>query len=183
MWKGYDKMKKRADVSKYFKYNFYDAQIAKGLIQRDGTPEAIKYFADNCEKLTDYSYWFMLSTCWVCHSGYYDLENWKRLFSSDRPKREKSIMKPSEIRALKSLPHEVTCYRAHRINETDWISYTTEIEKAIQFALHRGVSEIKEYRIKKRDILAYFTRRGEEEILLLDSVKAKYIRTIKLIII
>lgn len=175
-------MSKYEDVSNYFQYNAYDSQIARGLIEREGTPEAIRYFVDNCDKLTDYSYWFMLSTCWVSYSGYYDLENWKRLFASNRPKREKSIMKPSEIRALKSLPYEVTCYRAYRIGETDWISYTTKIDKAIEFALHRGNSVIKEYRIKKKDILAYFTRLGEFEIVSLDSTNAKYIGTISRII-
>ena len=168
------------DISSNFVFNFYDQKIAKGLIQREETPEAIKYFADNCDGLTDYAYWFFLSTCWVSYSGWYELENWKRLFSSGRPKREKSIMKPSEIKKLKQLPFEIKCYRAHREGEKDWISYTTDVNVAVKMALSRGVHEIKEYRIKKNNVLAYFTRRGESEIILLDKSKAEYIKTYEL---
>lgn len=46
------------DISSNFVFNFYDQKIAKGLIQREQTPEAIKYFAENCDGLTDYAYWF-----------------------------------------------------------------------------------------------------------------------------
>lgn len=168
------------DISNQFVFNFYDSRIAKGIIDREGTPEAIKYFAENCEGLTDYSYWFFLSTCWVSYSGWYELEKWKALFSSDRPKREKCIMKPSEIKKLKQLPFEIKCYRAHREGEKDWISYTTDINVAVKMALSRGVHEIKEYKIKKNSVLAYFTRRGESEIILLDKSKAEYIKTYEL---
>lgn len=154
--------------------------IAKGLIEREASNEAIKYFADNCEKLTDYSYWYMLSTCWVSYSENYDLQKWKELFSSGRGKREKSIMKPSELEALKALPYVIKCYRAHKRNETDWISYTTNIETAISFARQKGTEEIKEYYIKKRDVLAYFTRRSENEIICLNKEKAEFMRTIKI---
>lgn len=35
------------DISNQFIFNFYDSNIAKGLIKREETPEAIKYFAEN----------------------------------------------------------------------------------------------------------------------------------------
>ena len=109
------------DISNQFVFNFYDSRIAKGIIDREGTPEAIKYFAANCDGLTDYAYWFFLSTCWVSYSGWYELDKWKSLFSSTRPKREKSTMKPSEVKKLRQLPYDIKCYRAHREGETDWI--------------------------------------------------------------
>ena len=168
------------DISSNFVFNFYDQEIAKGLIKREETPEAIKYFAANCDGLTDYAYWFFLSTCWVSYSGWYELDKWKSLFSSTRPKREKSIMKPSEVKKLRQLPYDIKCYRAHREGETDWISYTTDINVAVKMALHRGVHEIKEYRIKKNNVLAYFTRRGESELIVLDKTKAIYIKSYEL---
>lgn len=169
------------DISSNFVFNFYDSKVAKGLIQRDGTPEAIRYFEENCDGLTDYAYWFFLSTCWVSYSGWYDLQDWKKLFSSNRPKREKSIMKPSEVKRFKQLPFEIKCYRAHREGETDWISYTTDINVAVKMAIHRDVHEIKEYRVKKKNVLAYFLRRGESEIIVLDKNMVNYIKTYDLV--
>ena len=76
------------DISKEFKWNPCDAIIGRKLIELEETPEAIKYFAQRCNELTDYAYWFFLSTLWVSYSGHSDLELWKRLFSSDRSKRK-----------------------------------------------------------------------------------------------
>lgn len=167
----------RSDISKYFAWNLADDTVARQLIAREGTPEAITYFAEHCNGLTDYGYWFMLSTLWVSYTGFSDLRLWKKLFSASRRHREACIMKPSELRQYKMLPYHVTAYRAHRVGEMDWISYTLDLDKAKQFANHRGVHEVKEYRIRKRDILAYFTRRGENELLVLDKEKPEYIAT------
>lgn len=89
-------------------------------------------------------------------------------------------MKPSEVKKLKQLPFDIKCYRAHREGEKDWISYTTDINVAVKMALNRGVDEIKEYRIKKNNVLAYFTRRGESELIVLDKSKAIYIKKYEL---
>ena len=34
------------DISNNFKWNVYDAAVAKKLLELEGTPEAIKYFAE-----------------------------------------------------------------------------------------------------------------------------------------
>lgn len=167
----------RSDVSKYFTWNLADDTVAGQLIAREGMPEAITYFAEHCGSLTDYGYWFMLGTLWVTYTGFSDLRLWKELFSAERRHREACIMKPSELRLYKMLPYYVTAYRAHRAGETDWISYTLDLDKAKQFANCRDVHEVKEYRIRKRDVLAYFTRRGENELLVLDKEKPEYIAT------
>lgn len=156
------------DVSKHFKYNYYDASVGKGIVEHEGTSEAISYFAEKSEKLTDYGYWFYLSTCWVSYTGYSDLNLWKRLFSSDRPKRKECIMKPSEVKAYNALPYFVTIYRAHRTDESDWIAYTLDIDIAKRFARERNVQSISVYKVKKQHILALFTRRGEEEVIVLN---------------
>lgn len=164
------------DISSEFKWNPYDATVAKGLIKLEKTPEAIKYFAEKSEELTDYAYWFMLSNCWVSYSGFSDLDLWKKLFSSDRAKKKKSIMKPSELAALDHLPWFVTVYRAHRPKENDCIAYTLNKDIAFRFARERGVNTIKEYQVKKKDIAALFLRRREEEVIILDKEKVKFIR-------
>lgn len=167
------------NVSHHFKPNEADQRAAIQLIRLEGTPDAIIYFSKVCDELSDYAYWFFLSTCWVKYSGWSDLDLWIRLFGSSRPARNASIMKPDELRRFKALPFKVKVYRAHRDGETNWIAYTISKDKAISFARHRGVKEIKSYWVKKFDALALFTRRGEEEIILLDKSKAKLIEAIE----
>lgn len=169
------------DVSPYFKWNLTDEQIGKKLLEYEGTPRAVTYFSEVCDKLTDYAYWFFLSTIWVSYSEQSDLQLWKTLFSCERPKRKKSIMKPSEVRAFETLPHEITAYRAHRVGETDWISYTLDWKIAIRFAFERGVDEIAKYRLRKKDVLALFMRRGEQELLMLHPDKATLVKNIQIV--
>ncbi|MFS0815510.1 hypothetical protein ABC382_00880 [Lysinibacillus sp. 1P01SD] len=168
------------DVSKHFKFNYYDARVGQEILQFEGTPKAILFFAEKCEKLTDYAYWFFLSTCWVSYTGFSDLELWKELFSSERPKRKECIMKPSEVKAYNSLPYFVTIYRAHRENEKDWIAYTLDKNIAIRFARERNVSKVSAYKIKKQHILALFTRRGEEEVIVLNKENVELIETLEI---
>jgi hypothetical protein len=158
--------------------NIVDSSIAKNILKFEGTPRAITYFAEVCDKLSDYSYWFILGTLWVSYSGWSDLQLWRDLFSSDRPKRKSSIMKPSELAAFESLPYEIIAYRAHRPHETDWISYTLDIDVAKWFASERGVREVSQYKLRKRDVISLFLRRGEQELIMLTPEKAKYVQTI-----
>lgn len=164
------------DISTQFKWNPYDAIVGRKLVELEETPEAINYFAERCNELTDYAYWFFLSTCWVSYSGFSDLELWKKLFSSDRPKKKKSIMKPSELKVLENLPWFVTVYRAHRPGEKDCIAYTLNKDIAFKFAREREVNLIKEYKVKKKDITALFLRREEDEVIILDKEKVSFIK-------
>lgn len=164
------------DISPYFRWNPYDAAVGRKLAELDKTPEAIKYFAEKADGLSDYAYWFFLSTCWVSYSGFSDLELWKKLFSSNRSGKKKSIMKPSEVKVFEQLPWFVTIYRAHRPGESDWIAYTLNKDTAFRFARERGVNTIKEYQVKKKDITALFLRRGEDEVIVIDRSKVSFIR-------
>lgn len=169
------------DISPLFRWNPTDAMIG-GKIAACGedTRAAVACFCENCDRLTNYAYWFFLSTLWVKDADAADLQTWKRFFSSERKQRKRSIMKPSEVTALEGLPYFITAYRAHRTGETDWIAYTTDRTIVKRFAVQRGAEVVNEYRIKKRDVLAYFTRRGESEILDLDKSRAQFVQTIAL---
>lgn len=89
-------------------------------------------------------------------------------------------MKPSEWKAFKRAPVHFRAYRAHRLNETDWISYTLDKKVAERFARKRGVSQITEYELRKKNVVALFLRRDEQEVLMLDSKNAKKIVVHKL---
>ena len=167
------------DISKNFKFNQYDASIAVRLIEMEETPEAIIYFSKVCDKLTDYAYWYFLSTLWVSYTGHSDINLWKRLFAAKRKFKISSIMKPSELREYNKLNSNIIAYRVHRKDEKDWIAYTLSLDIAKRFAKERDVQTISQYRIKKKDIEALFLRRGEEEIILLNKSKAKFIKEVR----
>ena len=173
------------DVSPDFRWNKQDLQTIKKILPHEGTPEAIKLFSRYAYRLSDYGYWFLLSTLWVSYTGFSDLEEWKRLFSSPRANRETSIMKPSELetfRAFGKYYEHLTLYRAHRPEEGDWISYSLLVEKAGEFARRRGVDKVTEYKIAMSDVLCFFLRRGEFEVLILDKTKVELIREIPVVV-
>ncbi|WP_391560630.1 hypothetical protein [Robertmurraya sp.] len=170
------------DVSPNFTYNKIDAEIGTNLLKYEATPNAVIYFSEQCRHLTNYAYWFYLSTIWVSYSGHSDLQLWKKLFRASRPKRANSIMKPSELEVFKKLPKYIMAYRAQRPGETDWISYTLDLHIAARFARERGVNEVVEYQLRKTDVIALFLRRGEQELLMLDPIKAKRIGSVDVIV-
>ena len=163
------------DISPDYRFDPVDAKVVEKLITLDKTPEAIRYFSKVCDQLTDYGYWFFLSTLWVSYTGYSDINLWKTLFASRRPNKKTSIMKPSEVREFDKLPHMITAYRAHRPDETEWIAYTLSMRIACRFARERGVKTITRYMVPKGYITALFLRRGEQEIIVLDNKVAKRI--------
>jgi hypothetical protein len=162
------------DISPNFKPYLFDSIISQKLIELEKTPEAIIYFSQVCKELSDYAYWFFLSTLWVSYCGWSDLQLWKGLFSSERPKRKTSIMKPSEVMAFDTLPYNIMAYRAHRSGEKDWISYTLDRDIAKRFARERNVNKVALYKLRKPDILALFLRRGEQELIMLEPQRAVF---------
>lgn len=176
--------RKMSDISTAFnskRITEGDYEFNKNILDRAETPEAFKYFIQKHELLSDYNYWFVLSTLWVSYTGFSDLQMWKKLFSSRRFNKEISLMKPSELKVFHQLPNKVTAYRVHREDETDWIAYTLSLDVALRFAKERKVTKISVYRIKKHELLALFLRRGESEVILLDKRRAKLIDEIDLI--
>lgn len=87
-------------------------------------------------------------------------------------------MKPSEPIVYRQLSDVITAYRAHRAGETDWISYTLSLTIASRFARERDVTTVTEHHLRKRDVIALFLRRGEEELLMLRPDRAQKIRTV-----
>lgn len=152
--------------------NYKDSRIIEYILQCAETPMAIVRFRFVCHDLTDYGYWFLLSTLWVSYSGWSDLNVWRRLFRSGRPRRISSIMKPSELTAFEQLPDTFTAYRSHRPHETDWISYTLDKELADRWTMERG-GYTQAYSLKRNHCIALFLRRGELEIIVLDPKKVR----------
>lgn len=174
--------KERApDITPDFEYRESDARVGRLLLKCAETPKAIRVFDEHCKALSSSAYWFYLSTLWVSYSGWSDLDLWKRLFSSPRKYRETSLMKPSELAFYRALPETIHAFRAHRPGEEDWIAYTLSSDVAARFAAERGIESVGLYEIPKAAALAYFTRRGEAEILVLDKANAKWLRDVPVV--
>lgn len=155
----------------YSNFRATDNLFIDKILKYEGTGQAVVEFNKIKEKLSDYSYWFLLSTLWVSYSGFSSLNLWKELFNSNRALKITSIMKPDELKAFKMLPYFVEVFRAHRPNEKDWMAYTLDFDIAKRLNSTRK-GEIKRYKIKKKDITALFLRRSEKEIILTDKSKA-----------
>lgn len=152
--------------------NEKESRMIQSILQYQGTPRAIIQFNQICQDFSDYTYWFVLSTLWVSHATNSDLNLWRKLFRSGRPKRSSSLMKPGELTAFELLPEKFTAFRAHRPYETDWISYTLDREVAERFAKERN-TQVTSYGLYKKHCLALFLRRDELEVIMLDPKKAR----------
>ncbi|CAK7068901.1 MAG: hypothetical protein EUB_03751 [Eubacterium sp.] len=161
------------DISKKFRPNAYDSDVAEAIIKLGETPEAMDYFLRRSYFLSDYAYWFILSTLWISCSQFAGADTWRMLFTAKRRRRKQSIMKPSELKEYNNLRWFLTVYRATAPSETDWINYTLDSEVAIRFAKAKGVEKVDVYSACKRDVIALFQRREEAEIIILDQQKAE----------
>ena len=160
------------DVSNNFKLNETDSNIAAHILKYNNTPKAITEFSELSRNLSDYGYWFILSTLWVSYSLFSDLNLWRKLFRSGRPRRISSLMKPSELEAFNRLPDKFIAFRAHRAIEQDWISYTLDIEVAKRFAKERN-TKVAPYELNKKHCIALFLRRDELEVIMLNPKKTR----------
>jgi len=103
------RIKMTGDISPDFQWNKKDWQTIQKVLPHEATPEAVRAFARYAYRLSDYGYWFLLSTLWVSYTGWSDLELWKQLFSSSGGSRTTSIMKPSELNVFRSLDQLHPC--------------------------------------------------------------------------
>ena len=91
-------------------------------------------------------------------------ELWLRLFESPRAGRE-AIMSPSDFAFLNAQPEVLTIYRG---GNACGLSWTTEHESAVWFASRFNGpgtdAELWAAQIKRIDVLAAFSGRGESEI-------------------
>lgn len=172
----------------------YDSDVAKHLIriwdeEGDGD-KMISYFFKKCARLSNPEYWELLRNVWIAAGSTETADRFRRLMKSNRPARG-WFMTVEDAETLKAMPDEFTIYRAcaphYNLYEDDILLDTFDIpEEQIdngdiedpgiswtlnpvwcrQYAIakHRIV---KAKHVKKEDVFAYVSRRGEEEILLL----------------
>lgn len=159
--------KKAADVSKVFHWNRYDAAVADLLIEteRKAPERLIVEFSRLHRELSDYAFWFLLGMIWTRYPDPAHAETWSKLFLSERPERERSLMKPSELRFFHAMPKTITAYRPYDPDEHWVINYTPRIEVARRIATASGRSSIAAYSIPRENVIAYFDRRKTPEVI------------------
>lgn len=122
-------------------------------------------------KLPDERYWKLLGDIWVDSENIpQEVATWNRLLKSKRPGRE-YIMQLEERWAFTQLEDNLTIYQGHTTDRMDGWSWTLRRSTAEWFAkrfadiedskpvVSRGVA-------RKSDVLAFFTRRNEDEVLI-----------------
>jgi len=140
------------------------------------TSDKIKVFIAHCDTFTDEEYWRELGCAYI-------LQNYKKipykvyyeLFSSKRFNREK-LMSEEEIELFKKLPNEIIIYRGGSKTELKTkkygVSWTLDRKIAENFANVKAIRDKKEMvviekTISKKEAVAYFISRNEEEIIYL----------------
>lgn len=148
-------------------------------------PYRLMALIDVMDEMTDAEYWSALGQAWI------DSENiprskttWGRLLSAFRDDKH-AIMNDDERDELAAMPDEFVIYQGHTSARDDGWSWTIDADKAVWFA-NRFVNleshsspvpiepMVSTATIAKSDVLAYFDRRGESEILINpDRLKSK----------
>lgn len=129
-------------------------------------PYRPQVFDELCHRMSDAEYWRLAGAVYVDQDDRSPHEEtWLARFRENRTHRE-LLMEAQEWQDLAALPDKVVIYRA---GERWGLSWTTYLEKAEWYANRFGL-ELPVWRssVRKQNIFAYFTRRGESEVVLLE---------------
>jgi hypothetical protein len=130
-------------------------------------PYRLEAFIQIAKDLPDSKYWSLLASIWTdTENGWQNLNEWRALFSADRPARG-HLMDENEHFTLGNLPETVEIYRGCQegINE-DGLSWTLDPEKAKFFAERFGKpGKVLKKTVNKAQIVALFQGRNEAEVI------------------
>lgn len=119
-------------------------------------------------------YWTLLGdVCVGTENQWQDKDVLRELLTIDRPERN-AIMNADEYEEYKALPETLTVYRGcHKGKNEDGFSWTLDKDRAQWFAERLAddddVPKVIEKTIRKSEVIALFTRRSEQEVLLIDN--------------
>ena len=146
-------------------------------------PYRVAVFAKLAKKLPHTVYWKSLGELYIYTENIWQRKRQlARLFASDRPDR-KQLMSAYERRYLASLPNRLTIFRGSLSMRAQGWSWTLDEKKALGFAkrlerLGLGIPRVATGKAKKSDVIAYFSRRKEKEIVI-DPSKVKIVQIVK----
>jgi hypothetical protein len=136
------------------------------LFERPYRPDALEQYAPMIE--VD-RFWTLLPSVYIdCEFPYRHYETFRRLFSRT-PLSMEGLMSDDERAVLNGLPQYFPIYRGAGERSQDprsALSWTTSMHVATWFASRFGSQGVVFSGIvKKDDVIAYFNRRGEDEII------------------
>lgn len=151
--------------------NSNDAQFMAQLVS---VPEEMApvFFAKYAAQLVDDSaYWGALGTLWKAQGSVLNQSFWIPLFMSNRRNRNR-LMKARERRTFNKLPATVTAYRAVNTPEEAETAISWSLDKALVARVfsHGGARPIVTRQFQRSEILAYFDRRKEQEIIVINGI-------------
>jgi hypothetical protein len=147
-------------------------------------PYRVAVFAKLAKHLSDSIYWKCLGDLYISTKSIWERKRQlTRLLASDRPHRQQ-LMSAYERRYLAGLPNRLTIFRGSQSRRVQGCSWTLDEKKALWFAkrlekLESGIPKIATGKVKKSDVIAYFSRRKEKEIVI-DESKVKIVSIKKL---
>lgn len=154
-----------------------DSKIAMQLIRIDqeggdrAAEKMLDLFFRKAKLLSNPRYWELMRTVWVAAGSTETAQLFRTMMKSARPCR-KWFMTPEDSDALDRMQFPVLVHRAYDAerypDDTDpGISWTLDLQWCREYAQKKG-RVIKSRMAYRNDIFAYVTRRGEEEIIILD---------------
>jgi hypothetical protein len=157
----------------------YKQQVIKGLMAEGKWRDVVfgheQMFYDDAfrqylKHFDDSNYWEILSIIWTQQEQLWPNREWfLQLFQSQRPERE-HLMSADEHGTLAQLPDEFPIYRGFIGKRGEGLSWSLSREKAEWFArrfsliTQLGKPQLMVGVVNKRDVLAYFDAREEQEI-------------------
>ena len=117
-------------------------------------------------------YWKLLARVWLDSENIRQhLADWKRYWSSSEPDRH-AAMSAEELEAYQRFPDPIVVYRgAGHPRAVRGLSWTLGREQAEWFArrfdVSRGGMLLATVQVRRDDVLAHFTSRGEREVVIL----------------
>jgi hypothetical protein len=130
--------------------------------------------------LSDGEFWKLVAEIWIDSENVRELPDvWDEILRSSRGCRE-NLMHNAEQTALAAMPERIVIFQGHTVRRDDGWSWTTNRDTAIWFAerfaeLERTRPAYTTATVDKSDVLAFFSRRSESEIL----VERRYVQDAK----
>jgi hypothetical protein len=135
-------------------------------------PYRLDAFMQIEDDLDDDEYWSILADIWLDSENIWqNLDQWRELFESTR---SGSPMTDEEEAALAAMPDPVPVYRGSVEDANEYgLSWTTDRERAEWFAVRMTADDevgvVLDGLVAKEHVAAYFTGRGEDEIVVFDA--------------
>lgn len=135
-------------------------------------PYRLMAFRNICRELKDRQYWELLGNIYTDTENFWqERDGWIECLTVDRKART-HLMDAAERARKNSLPARITAYRGYcEDGQLDGISWTLDPSVAQFFATRLAQTDqdcfIATTEIRKRDVIAYFDGRNEDEIVVL----------------